>query len=103
MGFKESLYGLLGVGSAAVPKEVLSNIRDDMLKSLGRYDTTSHPGLFMKIYVADGVEELWNLRPDLLAALKEMLGEKEALQRMDAITEAFIGFHPAAKKRKRFR
>lgn len=102
MGIKESIWGALGIKAAEVPKEVLLTIRDGMLEDLGRYDTTSHPALFMKIFYADDIDKFWNLRTDLLAALKELYGEERAMQRMDSITTLFVGHHPAAKKKRPF-
>ena len=57
----------------------------------------------MKIYYADDIEKLWNRRADLLPTLKEVHGDIGGLARMDAITNLFVGNHPAAKKRKESR
>lgn len=100
MGLRESILGALGIKAADLPKEVLTQIRNAMLDELGRYDTTLHKGLFMKIFYADDIEKLWDLRVVLLPALKELHGEATAMARMDAITERFVGYHPAAKKRR---
>jgi len=100
MGFRESVYGVLGIKPAAAPKEVVVKIRNEMLDDLGRYETTNYKGLFMKIFVADDIDKLWHMRPDLLVALKETLGEDKGTERMATITDLFVGLHPAAKRSK---
>lgn len=102
MGIKESIWGALGIKPPEVSIEVIHVIRDAMLKDLGHYDTTRHPALFMKIYYAEDIDKLWDLRIDLLAALKEFLGDDTAADHMGDVTELFVGHHSAARKRRQF-
>lgn len=98
MGFKESIWGALGGKPPAVPHRVFVEIRDAMLAELGKYDTTPHQSLFMKIFYAADTESLWDQRIGLLKAMAEAHGEAEALLRLRAITARFVGYIPDARK-----
>lgn len=102
MGIKESIWGALGIKPTEVSIEVIHVIRDAMLKDLGHYDTTRHPALFMKIFYAEDIDILWDLRIDLLSALKEQLSDDTAEHHISDVTELFVGHHPAAKKRRQY-
>jgi len=98
MGIKESIWGALSGKPVAVPHKVFVEIRDAMLAELGKYDTTPHQSLFMKIFYAVDTESLWDKRAELLKALQDSLGEAEALLRLRAITARFVGYHPEARR-----
>ncbi len=74
----------------------LEAVRDAMLEELTRAMNTRarQSVLFVKLKGASEIQTLWFLRSDLMLVLSEHLGESEAMQRVDRLTQLFKGMVP---------
>lgn len=98
MRYRQSNWAALaGLLERRVPKQVLVSIRDAMLVALGECSPTRHFLLDMEITFAEDIDQLWNLRMELFEAIRSTQGESIARERIDGVTQKFVGFHPAAK------
>lgn len=98
MRYRESNWSALGIKVKAAPESVYRDIRDAMLQELGEFSPVNHFLLDMEITFAAGINELWDLRVNLLEVLRIRHGDRVAMQHMQAITQKFVGYHPDAKK-----
>jgi hypothetical protein len=98
-GLRNSVYGLLG--NPAVPSESeledgTEDIREAMLALLGDSASKEFASVTRRIRYANDIQALWYLRGDLMAALATTLGESDARQQVQRITEMFQGLLPAS-------
>ena len=75
---------------------VTERIRKAMLFALDAHCGASHKALDLKICLAQGIAELWYLRPDLMQMISVSTGEAIARDVLAQITALFEGHHPMA-------
>lgn len=78
------------------PTVVTERIRKAMLFALDAHCGPSHKALDLKICLAQGIAELWYLRPDLMQMISVSTGEAVARDVLAQITALFEGHHPMA-------
>jgi hypothetical protein len=93
---RSSLYGLLGPAepSESVLDNAEDDIRDSMLNLLRSSGAKQFPDLVRRIRYADGLQSLWYLRGDLMAAVAATRGERMARDQVASITAQFQGLLP---------
>ncbi len=93
--FTSSFAALLTDQSTVIDADARTeNIRTAMLQALAEMDDIAAQDTsktWSNVMRASDVQALWYLRSELLHALSERLGEREARQRLDTITEMFRG------------
>jgi len=105
-----SIYGLLG--QAAAPSKAstearVQEVRLAMLEALAQAGLDArHPHLVWRIQYADDAYALWHLRSDMMTLLAAELGEAQAWQVVDRLSDRFEGLLPrqllaSAKARRR--
>ncbi|MFT4268523.1 MAG: hypothetical protein QM586_15095 [Xenophilus sp.] len=72
----------------------MQRIREAMLELLQFHPGDTCRRVAQRVRYADGLESLWYLRQDMLAALSETHGELRARQQMAALTQMFKGALP---------
>jgi len=95
---RNSIYGLLGHGAPPSDSTLeirTEDIREAMLNLLGDSGTRQFAQLTRRIRYANDLQGLWYLRGDLMAALAGTLGERDARDKVRAITDMFKGMLPA--------
>lgn len=105
-GLRNSLFGLLGQRQPGVDdvEERTEEIRELILGHLGPATQKARPALWRRVRYAEDAQALWYLRADVMEALSEVLGEAQAQQSMESISQRFDGLLPAALvARHRFR
>ena len=91
---RNSIYGLLALAAPSSASDLESgaeDIREAMLDALGEDGPQRFAQVTRRIRYADGVESLWYLRGDLMAALADLHGEMAARRRLAPITAQFQG------------
>jgi hypothetical protein len=73
---------------------VISEIRDAMLDELSCTGSELHAKIQRKIAYANGFQDLWYLRGDVMAALAAVNGEVSARQKIGEISHMFKGYLP---------
>jgi hypothetical protein len=94
---RSSLYGLLGptfTSSQSMDKSKTDEIRDKMLDQLGAAGALFFPHTAQRLRHAPDVDDLWHLRPNLMAALAAMHGEDSARTQVATLTVMFDGLLP---------
>ena len=66
------------------------------IDALDAHCGASHKALDLKICLAQGIAELWYLRPDLMQMISVSTGEAIARDVLAQITALFEGHHPMA-------
>ena len=98
-GLRNSVYGLLGnpvAPSDSMLENKTEDIREAMLELLGEAGTKQFSNVTRRIRYANDIQGLWYLRGDLMAALATTLGEAEARQQVQRITQMFQGMLPGS-------
>lgn len=94
----KSIYGLFGQTAAPMKASTearVQAIRRAMLAVLAQAGLdTRHPHLVWRIQYADDAHALWHMRSDMMTLLAAELGEAQAWQVMDALSERFKGLLP---------
>lgn len=96
MRLKKSFWAWLGREVCDAPTVVTERIRKAMLGALDTYCEPGHKALDLKIKLAQGIAELWYLRPDLMQIISVSTGEAIAREVLAQITALFEGHHPMA-------
>jgi len=98
---RSSLYGLLGpafASSQLADKAKTDEIREKMLELLGANGAVFFPRIAQRLQHAPDVNDLWHLRPNLMAALAEIYGEEAARLQVAKVTRMFKGLLPGNLK-----
>lgn len=98
--FTSTLAGLFRESDAQVTAENrMEEIRDEMLQSIFSVleEKAARPPVLAKVLYARDVESLWYQRSDLMSLLSEHQGETRARQKIDGITQRFVGLLPPAQ------
>ena len=94
----KSIYGLFGQTAAPLKASTearVQAIRRAMLAVLAQAGLdTRHPHLVWRIQYADDAHALWHMSSDMMSLLAADLGEAQAWQVMDALSERFKGLLP---------
>ena len=91
---RSSLYGLLGptfAPSQSADKAKTDEIREKMLDLLGANGAVFFPRTAQRLQHAPDVDDLWHLRPNLMAALAAIYGEEVARLQVSTVTGMFDG------------
>ena len=106
----KSIYGLFGQTAAPAKPSTAARvqvIRHAMLEAMSQAGLDArHPHLVWRIEYADDASALWHLRSDMMTLLSAELGEAQAWQVLDRLSDRFAGLLPrqllaSAKARRR--
>ncbi len=97
--FTTSMMGLLRDPDTSGPDSRLEGVREALLASMLPHikDLSRQPAVWSKVMYARDAQTLWFHRSDVMAVLCEHLGETQAREAMQGITEMFRGMVPAAQ------
>ena len=91
---KTSFWAWIGHEVCEAPAVVTERIRKAMLFALDTHCGPHPKALDLKICLAQGIAELWYLRPDLMQMISVSTGEAVARDVLTQITALFEGHHP---------
>lgn len=94
MRLKNSFLAWIGREVCEAPTVVTERIRKAMLFALDAHCGAQRSALDRKINQAQGIAELWYLRPDLMQIISICTGEAIAREVLTQITALFEGHHP---------
>lgn len=91
---KSSFWTWIGREACEAPAVVTKRIRNAMLSAISTHCGPDHNTLTERIDLAQGISELWYLRPDLMQMISITTGEAVARAVLAEITALFEGHHP---------